>query len=301
MGARGMLIHLRQKYDMRVPKVVEADSVRRHKGKRFKCKQYWTTGLNDIWCFDQHDKWLHFRLFLHLGLITRAVGGVPLVTQSDTDSENFGIANCHTEHRWMRNRINIKPEIFWAVLQHDWTLGFEDILDHGRLKGVYDPNEPLEKLVFLWVMVPWLQGDLDDWVRQFNTSPRHADKNKVLPQGIPDVITAKPMRYNTIDFKNMPQVPDMQEELATRSTAKAEEVALLASLCNLRHSAEAPEINGMCYLGGLPDPPALGGPPPAAGSSTTTHSRENDGDMQELTLASDDLRHSAELTDSEDD
>ncbi|KAI9070331.1 hypothetical protein FKP32DRAFT_1663038 [Trametes sanguinea] len=414
MGARGMAVHLRQKYEMRVPeklileyfRMVEPDSVRRRKGKRFKRKQYWTAGLNDVWCFDQHDKWLRFGLFLHLGfepcagrilyikiwwtnhnprLITsyyleaaRAIGGVPLVTQSDPGSENFGIANCHTEirheldgslsdtlqHRWMRNKTNIKPEIVWAVLRRGWTPGFEDILDRGRLEGLYDPNEPLEKLVFLWVVVPWLQGELDAWVHQFNTSPRRADKNKVLPQGIPDVITAKPGRYNTLDFKvgvpedlfnrmterwappdhavfqlvppvfnqlisetyarigspvvtsdtvwqvyqqllasirNMPQVPDMHEELATRSAAEAEEVALLAGLRDLRHGAEAPNVNGMCYLGGLSDPPALGGPPPAAGSSTMVHSRENDGGMQGLTLASDDLRLFAELTDFEDD
>ena len=90
--------------------------------------------------------------------------GVPLVTQSDPGSENFGIANCHTEirhhldpslrdtlqHRWMRNKTNIKPEIVWSLFRRGWSPGFETILDEGRLNGLYDVNEPLERYVSLF-------------------------------------------------------------------------------------------------------------------------------------------------------
>ena len=57
------------------------------------------------------------------------------------------------------------------------------------------------RLVFLWVMVPWLQRDVDTLVHQFNNSARRADKNKVLPQGIPSLIAAKPDRFGVLDFK----------------------------------------------------------------------------------------------------
>ncbi|OBZ73681.1 hypothetical protein A0H81_06483 [Grifola frondosa] len=141
--------------------------------------------------------------------------GIPLVTQSDPGTENFGVANCHTEirhrldpsladtlqHRWMRHKSNIKPEIMWSQLRRKWSPGFENILEHGRLNGLYDPANPLEKLVFLWLAIPWLQAELDAYMKQFNGSQRRADKNKILPHGIPDVITAKPERFNTTDFK----------------------------------------------------------------------------------------------------
>lgn len=85
--------------------------------------------------------------------------GVPLVTQSDPGTENYGIANCHTtirhqldptlkdtlQHRWMRNKSNIKPEIMWSVLRRNWSPGFENILDSGFLRGIYDPNDTVEK------------------------------------------------------------------------------------------------------------------------------------------------------------
>lgn len=38
------------------------------KARRLVRKQFWTTGVNDVWCMDQHDKWRRFQLFLHLCL-----------------------------------------------------------------------------------------------------------------------------------------------------------------------------------------------------------------------------------------
>jgi hypothetical protein len=42
------------------PRAVED---RRH--NRFKRKRFWCAGVNDIWCQDQHDKWLRFGLYFH--------------------------------------------------------------------------------------------------------------------------------------------------------------------------------------------------------------------------------------------
>jgi hypothetical protein len=81
-----------------------------------------------------------------------------LVTQSDPGSENFGIANGHTmlrhyhdpslvgtlQHRWMRHKSNVKPEIGWSQLRRRFTPGFEDILDLGVENGWYDPDDYLE-------------------------------------------------------------------------------------------------------------------------------------------------------------
>jgi hypothetical protein len=85
--------------------------------------------------------------------------GVPLITQSDPGTENYGVANMHTvirqrldpsltgtlQHRWMRKHANIKPEINWRVYRQDFTPGFEDILDSGVNNGWYNVDNPLEK------------------------------------------------------------------------------------------------------------------------------------------------------------
>ncbi len=57
------------------------------------------------------------------------------------------------------------------------------------------------RLLFLWLAVPWLQAELDSWVAQFNSTQRRKDKHKILPQGIPDLVTRKPERYQMLDFK----------------------------------------------------------------------------------------------------
>ncbi|KAI0741878.1 hypothetical protein C8Q80DRAFT_1109776 [Daedaleopsis nitida] len=222
----------------------EPEAVQARKHRKFKRYRFYAAGLNDFWSFDQHDKWgPRFGLWLHLGAeaasgeikwlkiwwtsknprlvasyyidAVRMIKGVPLITQSDPGTENFGIANAHTfirqqldpalegtlQHRWMRERMNIKPEMIWSQLARQWKPGFEAKLQMGVDQGWYDPASPLESLVFRWVAIPWLQRELDCWRAQFNLMPRRPSKHKILPNGIPMLIAATPRKYGLQDFK----------------------------------------------------------------------------------------------------
>jgi len=89
------------------------------------------------------------------------VSGVPLVTQSDLGSENYGIANCHTlirhrldptlantiQHRWQREKMNIKAEAAWSQIRRQFTEGFENILDAGQNSDLYNADDTLERCV----------------------------------------------------------------------------------------------------------------------------------------------------------
>ncbi|KAJ7265657.1 hypothetical protein C8J57DRAFT_1620708 [Mycena rebaudengoi] len=252
MGARQMVNAIRQDHGIKVSEkflsdafnAVEREAVQSRKHKCFRCKHFYCAGVNDIMAFDQHDKWKCFGLWLHVGidpfpgrilwlkiwwtnrnprLITsyylqasRKMGGIPLITQSDPGSENYGIANCHTvtrqrldpelegtlQHWWMNKKaMNVKPEATWSMLRRQWTPGFETLLDFGINTGLYNLDDPLEKLVFRWLAIPWLQMELDSWAARFNSTIRRADKHKILPRGIPDLIVTKPELYGTSDFK----------------------------------------------------------------------------------------------------
>ncbi|KAG2066717.1 hypothetical protein BDR04DRAFT_1129899 [Suillus decipiens] len=117
---------------------------------RLKQRQFWAAGVNDLFAVDQHDKWLRFGLALHTGVepfsgciipqlilmyyleTIQKLGYIPMVTQSDPGTENYGIANAHTmlrqmydpalqgtlQHRWMQTKKNVKPEITWSQLRH---------------------------------------------------------------------------------------------------------------------------------------------------------------------------------------
>ncbi|KAH9856695.1 hypothetical protein C2E23DRAFT_866064 [Lenzites betulinus] len=263
-GAQNLANTLRFTYNIRVPKSlvaqwlnqVEPDAVQRRRHRKFLRHRFWAAGVNDMWSFDQHDKWGRFGLFLHAGvepvageikwlriwwnnsnprLITsyyleaaRKLGAIPLVTQSDPGTENFGIANAHTymrhsldpsladtlQHRWMRKHMNIKPEILWSILNRGWKPGFEAILQYGVDQDWYDPNlgNALHDLIFRWLSIPWLQRELDVWAAQYNMTPRRASKYKVLPHGIPVLIAERPADFNVADFK-IPVPPELFDEV----------------------------------------------------------------------------------------
>lgn len=59
----------------------------------------------------------------------------------------------------------------------------------------------IPRLVFRWLAIPWIQLELDAYVLRFNRTQRRANKAKVLPRGIPDVIAAHPQQYGSSDFK----------------------------------------------------------------------------------------------------
>lgn len=48
------------------------------------------------------------------------------------------------QHRWMRHKKNVMPEIAWSQLRRRFTPGFEGILQEGVTNGWYDTNRPLD-------------------------------------------------------------------------------------------------------------------------------------------------------------
>ena len=81
-----------------------------------------------------------------------------MITQSDPRTENVRVANAQTllrqmhdpmldgfvQHRWMRAKKNIKPEIAWSQLCRRFSPGFEALLDTGLDAGWYDPDNTLQ-------------------------------------------------------------------------------------------------------------------------------------------------------------
>ncbi|KAG9008384.1 hypothetical protein FRB90_008920 [Tulasnella sp. 427] len=219
------------------------EEVRARKRRRLKRKRFWAAGVNDIWTSDQHDKWRRFLLFFHIGLEPVAgkilwlkiwhtnrnpglvcswylkaieeTGGMPLITQSDRGTENYGIANAQTtmrhsldptlegtiQHRFMSGHGNVKPEIAWSQLRRRWSRGWEDLLDIGHLRGLYDPDNSAHRVVFHYIWIPFLQEQLDDYVRMHNNSKKRSDRHKILPHGRPNDIFDNPAEFSSVDLK----------------------------------------------------------------------------------------------------
>ncbi|KAI9434815.1 hypothetical protein H4582DRAFT_1818292, partial [Lactarius indigo] len=221
----------------------EPDAVEARRYQKFKRRTFLAIGPNEMWCLDQHDKFKRYGLFFHVGLdpypglihwckvwwtvrnpkliahfylnAARAIGGIPLITQSDPGTENVNVAYAQTalhhhmepsldgsiQHRWFRKHGNIKPEIHWSVFRRDWAVGFQKLLDKGVDEQYYDVGDPLECLVFRFVFIPFMQREVDAWVHQRNWTKRRADRKKVLPNGIPMIILQKPHKWKAADYK----------------------------------------------------------------------------------------------------
>ncbi|KAJ8584139.1 hypothetical protein M405DRAFT_915675 [Rhizopogon salebrosus TDB-379] len=198
----------------------EPELVRERKARRLKRRRFWAAGVNDLFAVDQHDKWLRFGLGLHTGIepfsgrimwirvwhsnrnpqlilsyyldTIEELGHMPLITQSDLGTENYGIANAQTllrqhydpnlqgtlQHRWMRTKKNVMPEITWSQLRRRFTPGFETLLDQGVNEGWYDAGNTLQNMVFRWVFIPWLQQELDAYRDRINNTAKRRDRNK---------------------------------------------------------------------------------------------------------------------------
>ncbi|KAG1780114.1 hypothetical protein EV702DRAFT_1043464 [Suillus placidus] len=213
----------------------EVNLIRQHKARRLQRRRFWAAGVNDLFAVDRHNRWLRFGLALHTGiepftgrimwmrvwhsnqnpqliltyyLDTIQELDMPMVTQSDPGSENFGIANAHTmlrqwhdptlqgtlQHRWMRTKKNVMPEITWSQL---WR--------HSRLRELLRQWSTLCNdgcsLIFRWIFIPWLQCELDGYKDRINNTAKRHDRNKVLPHGVPNLIYDSPDDFGALDFK----------------------------------------------------------------------------------------------------
>lgn len=103
------------------------------------------------------------------------------------------------QHRWMRLRKNIMPEIAWSQLRRRFTPGFESILEQGIALDWFDPDNSLHmyvhhrnftqiltcqcvssnRAVFRWLFIPWLQTELDAYCDRVNHTAKRRDRKKV--------------------------------------------------------------------------------------------------------------------------
>ena len=154
-----------------------------------------------------------------------------MLTQSDHGTENYNVAYAQTsmrqeldprltgtlQHRFMRGHTNIKPERAWGRLRDTWSKGFEDMLSEGITNEWYNPSNLIDRygfpsihprflsdprsLTFRWLAIPFLQEELDQYVKLHNTTRRRANKKKVLPHGIPEQMLRLPKSVGVLDFK----------------------------------------------------------------------------------------------------
>ncbi|KAG8708075.1 hypothetical protein FRC09_001464 [Ceratobasidium sp. 395] len=159
-GIQEMRNILRVENSSRVPrsvihewmKITEPDQLEARKRRVVKRRRFYSTGPNEIWALDQHDKWKRFGMWMHVGLDVYSgrilwlkvwktnrnprlicswylsaiedpeIDGMPLLTYSDPGSENYGVANAQS---WLRQMLDAS---LVGSMQHKW------LRKHGNIK-----------------------------------------------------------------------------------------------------------------------------------------------------------------------
>ncbi|KAJ6504737.1 hypothetical protein C8R47DRAFT_1038046 [Mycena vitilis] len=167
----------------------------------------------------------------------RSLQAIPIFTQSDPGNENNGVANAQTimrqmldpslvgtlQHMWKTEKNNVKSEANWSVMREDAAPGLEDLFQRGVNDGLYDVGVQLENLIFRWIAIPFVQIQLDIWVRHRNETKPRKDKHKVTPHGIPALLRAKPDFFGLVDFK-IPVTVEMLDTLEAQFAPSDHEV-----------------------------------------------------------------------------
>lgn len=86
---------------------------------------------------------------------------IPLACQSDPGGENYSckylylarheldlILRGTLQHRWKRNKTNVKNEANWSVFRGDFAPGYEDLFESGVNQGWYDVTKPIESTFY---------------------------------------------------------------------------------------------------------------------------------------------------------
>ncbi|KAG1896154.1 uncharacterized protein F5891DRAFT_1130377 [Suillus fuscotomentosus] len=199
----------------------EPELVCQCKACRLRRRRFWAAGMNDLFTVDQHDKWLRFSLGLHTGIepfsgrimwirVWHSNRNLQLILSYYLNTiEVLGYMPMYhdkalhgtLQHRWMRTKKNVMPEIARSQLRRWFTPGFENLLDHGVNSGWYDSNNTLQVMVFRWVFIPWLQQELDAYQDRINNTAKQHDHNKILPHGVPNLIYHSAEDFGALDFK----------------------------------------------------------------------------------------------------
>ncbi|EHS63088.1 uncharacterized protein PGTG_21418 [Puccinia graminis f. sp. tritici CRL 75-36-700-3] len=128
--------------------------------------------------------------------LVKEIGGIPRRTSTDKGTETIHLASHQINltqqyneecidptqsHLFTKSTHNQKIECLWSQLMKRYNSELINKLFTAIEESFYDPQDPLEQLLFIYLWVPLVQRSLDDWMNNYNTYKRRLDKKSSLP------------------------------------------------------------------------------------------------------------------------
>ncbi|KAI7946660.1 hypothetical protein MJO29_011187 [Puccinia striiformis f. sp. tritici] len=180
-----------------INKSLDPDRVQARSKRVLKRRVFNTPGPNHIWSADGHDKLKKFGITLYgfidtwsrkiLGIfvhittndprhiryyylqLVKSQGGIPRRMTTDRGTETIHMPG---------HQINLTE-------QYDIDINYNceliNQLYEADEKKYYHPEDPLEKLLFIYLWVPLLQVELDEWTSNYNNYKQQWDPKSMLP------------------------------------------------------------------------------------------------------------------------
>lgn len=148
---------------------------------------------------------------------------VPSFTCSDVGTETGLVASCQcflrrnsdddlageNSHKFVKSTTNQRIEAFWSQLRKMcgdfWISFFEDM----EFKGLLDVTDSVHRHCFLHLFLPLLQKELDDFREQHNSHRIRKQKDRRVPNGVPDDLYLFPGIHGFQDMGHAPTRDDL--------------------------------------------------------------------------------------------
>ena len=92
-----------------------------------------------------------------------------------------------------------KIERFWKDLHESLERRFKELLAGLLSSGMYDPHNAADRDILAAVFIPVVQKCLDTYAAEYNNHRIKAQKDLLLPTGIPEVMWTCPEEYGATE------------------------------------------------------------------------------------------------------
>lgn len=101
-----------------------------------------------------------------------------------------------TTHKYVRSVHNIKIESAWAIFRKSIGHSLELLLESAVTNEIYNPNNLLQRYIFWFLFLPFIQETLDSYADLSDNKPRQKSKNgHVLPRAAPNLVNYNPTSF----------------------------------------------------------------------------------------------------------
>ena len=135
----------------------------------------------------------------------------PYATRSDYGTETLGIyktqhalhaiyeTGVEHPHQYVKSTSNTKIESLWHRYLTEFGRTIMAHLEHAFNNGIYAMNNCLEEFIYMYLWIPFMQVELDNYVKRCDNQKRQKSKINLLPTCAPLFAYNNPSEFGAMN------------------------------------------------------------------------------------------------------